>query len=491
MPYTSFDEIEQIHTDLHKTFKTKLTLPLAFRQHQALQLARMLKENHARIADAIWQDLGKPAFEVYLCEINPIMERCVLTAQRLPGWTQVENREDIVSKPHQKQWKPRVYKAPKGVGVVIAPWNYPVVLSFQPLLGAIAAGCCCVLKLSEVSSHFAEAVADIFPRYLDQRAYRVVLGGVPEVTRLLELKWNHIFYTGNGTVARVISAAAAKHLTPVTLELGGKSPVIIDPDFDDIELAAKRIFWGKTSNSGQICVSPDYVLVPTKSRPGLMEELVKGFQKAYKESFPEGSPALESESYAHIINELHYRRVERLLEETKGKVVTGGGKDPKTFKMEPTILTGITPEDALMQGENFGPVLPLLEVDTVDDAIEFISSRNHPLVMYVFSDNEEVKTRIREGTASGALIFNDTFIQLDVNEMPFGGVGESGHGSQVLQYTFEEFSYKRSCLTIPKEIEPVFKTRYPPYSQETFDLMCKPGTALEIPESTPENGLKA
>ncbi|KAK7436759.1 Hexadecenal dehydrogenase [Stygiomarasmius scandens] len=490
MPYTSFDEIEQIHADLHKNFRTKITLPLAFRQHQALQLARMVRENHKRFADAIWNDLGKPAFEVYLCEINPIVERCILTAKRLPEWMQPENRENIVAKPHQKEWTPRVYRAPKGVGVVIAPWNYPMILSLQPLLGAIAAGCCCVLKLSEISHHYAEVVADLVPKYLDPRAYRVVLGGVPEVTRLLELKWNHIFYTGNGTVARIIATAAAKHLTPLTLELGGKSPVIIDPDFDNLELAAKRIFWGKTSNAGQICVSPDYVLVPTKSRPGMMDELVKAFKKAYAESFPNGSP-LESNDYAHIINEHHFRRVEILLEETKGKVVIGGGKDPKTFKMEPTILTGVTGDDALMQGENFGPVLPLVEVGTVDDAIDFISSRNHPLVMYVFSDSEEVRTKIREGTFSGALIFNDTFIQLDVNEMPFGGVGESGHGSQVLKYTFDEFTYPRSSLTIPKELEPVFAPRYPPYSQETFDLMCKPGLEIEIPESTPETGLKA
>jgi aldehyde dehydrogenase (NAD+) len=310
-------------------------------------------------------------------------------------------------------------------------------------LGAIAAGCCCVIKPSEVAAHYANVLAELVPKYLDPSAFRVVLGAVSETTKLLELKWNHstlspdpatyiclymltttylhssfvssVFYTGNGTVARIISAAAAKHLTPVTLELGGKSPVIVDPNFNSpntcgvenlsgLALAAKRIFWGKTSNAGQICVSPDYVLLPTKGNPKAKEEMEQGFKQAYKESFPQESP-LDSVSYSKMINENHYKRVERLLGGSKGRVVCGGGKDEKKVRIEPTVLFDVGEDDTLMEGENFGPVLPVLDVGTVEDAIEFVRKRDHPLVLYVFSDDEEFK---RKGELS-LLVFNFFF----------------------------------------------------------------------------------
>jgi aldehyde dehydrogenase (NAD+) len=227
-------------------------------------------------------------------------------------------------------------------------------LSIQGTIGAIAAGCTVCIKLSEISSNYAGVLQRILPEYLDQSAVKVVCGGVPEVTKVLEQKWDHIFYTGNGTVARIISAAAAKHLTPLTLELGGKSPVIIDPECD-LELAARRVLFGKLSNCGQLCVSPDYVLIP----PSALAAFVEGFKKAYASCYPNGS--LKSDSYSRIINMQHFNRVKSLLERTQGKVLVGGGIDEQERRIEPTVVL-VKPGDALLESENFGPILAVLEV---------------------------------------------------------------------------------------------------------------------------------
>jgi aldehyde dehydrogenase (NAD+) len=251
LSYTPIAEIPKIHDTVVDTFASRLTFPLEFREHQLLQFARLIKENKDLLARALWDDLGRPALEAYQTEIGPLFERALIFAKQLRTWAAPEDKTDEVPD-WQKDWKVQVFKQPKGAVLAIAPWNYPVILSFQPLLGAIAAGCCCVVKPSELAPAVSRAVSELVPKYLDNRAYRVVQGGVEETSKLLELKWDHIFYTGNGRVARIISAAAAKHLTPITLELGGKSPVIVDPKYPDLDVAAKRILWGKYCNAGQV-----------------------------------------------------------------------------------------------------------------------------------------------------------------------------------------------------------------------------------------------
>ncbi|KAF9264385.1 aldehyde dehydrogenase [Marasmius fiardii PR-910] len=486
LDYTPIDELPKIHEGLRKTFQERISLPIAWRQHQLLQLARMLQENHKVFADAVNKDLGRPAQEAYAMEITVLIERAITSAKALPKWAAPEQKEDEVPE-WQKSWKPTVHRTPKGVVLVIAPWNYPLILSLQPLLGAIAAGCPAVLKPSEVASHVAAVIAEYVPKYLDTRAYKIVNGGVKETTKLLELKWDHIFYTGNGAIARIISAAAAKHLTPLTLELGGKSPVIIDPE-TDMEIAAKRVLFGKLSNAGQLCVTPDHIYIATGKHPGAAKKFIEAFRKAVNECWPEGS--LTSPNFSHIINETHFNRVRGIVNRTKGQIVVGGGVDEKNLKMEVTMIAGIGEDDSALEGENFGPLIPLVEVDTMEEVVQRIGARDHPLVLYVFTENEKLQKYIRDNTMSGAIVYNDTVMQLSVNELPFGGVGESGYGRQVLRYTYEAFSYLRTSIDVPYSIEPMLAARYPPYTQEKWDMMVAPTLNTPIPPSTAESGVQ-
>ncbi|KAF7337347.1 Aldehyde dehydrogenase [Mycena sanguinolenta] len=487
MTATPISEIPLIRDTLRASFRKGLTRPIEWRKHQLYQLARMLQDNAEAFADALGQDLGKPRLETYGFEIGAIVERILLTADRLDDWakpTAVNSacvvywsclRQFTRFSDWQKPLKPTVYKAAKGTVLIIAPWNFPVVLSLQPLIGAIAAGCCAVLKPSEISPHFSALVAELFPKYLDPNAYRVVLAAVPETTKLLELQWDHIFYTGNARVARIISAAAAKHLTPLTLELGGKSPAIVDPSCD-INLAAKRILWAKSHNCGQLCVAPDYVVIPRSHQ----EAFVSATKEWYAEFFPEGS--MQSSSISRIVSPEHHARLMDLLKRSKGKVIMGGQTEGNT-KIEITVLKDVPADDSFMDGEIFGPFLPIVPVDNFEDAIEFVRDRDHPLVLYAFTENPETKKRILDETMSGTIVFNDLIQQLSFNELPFGGVGQSGYGRQMAQYTFDAFSYERAGLDVPNEVEPFNAIRYPPYNDEKFKIMSA-GVFSPIPSSS-------
>ncbi|KAJ7075541.1 aldehyde dehydrogenase [Mycena belliarum] len=471
MHTTPISDLPTIRDTLRASFKAGLTRPVPWRTQQLLQLARMAQENREAFAEAIALDIGKPKTEVYFAEVGTIVKRSVMSARALENWA----KPVVVDVPDwQKAWKPTVHKAPKGTALIIAPWNYPMVLSLSPLIGAIAAGCCAIIKPSELAPHYAELLAQLLPKYLDAAAYRVVLGGVPEVTKLLELQWDHIFYTGNGRIARIISAAAAKHLTPVTLELGGKSPVIVDPSFD-IALAAKRTLWAKTQNCGQFCATPDYVLIPRTHQ----DAFIAALKASCAEFFPQGS--MKSDSISRIISPEHHARLVDLLRRTKSQVVFGGNTEGDS-KIEITVFKDVSADDSLMEGEIFGPFLPIVPVDDIQDAIDFVRSRDHPLALYVFTENAALKHQILDETMSGGVAFNDPAQHLGVDELPFGGVGQSGHGNQSLKYTFDTFSYERASVDVPKEAEPFNAARYPPYTAEKFKAMT--GAAfLEIPQS--------
>jgi aldehyde dehydrogenase (NAD+) len=287
---------------------------------------------------------------------------------------------------------------------------------------------------------------------------------VSETSELLELQWDHIFYTGNGRVARIVASAAAKHLTPLALELGGKSPVIIDSAYD-IDLAAKRILWGKCNNAGQICVAPDYILVQRDKQ----DELVKAFQKHYNAFFPKG--ALDSPSFGSIVSDSHYKRLTSLLSRTKGEVVLQGRTDVARRRLEPTIVKDVAEGDSLLEEELFGPILPIVPVDSLKQAIDFVNARSHPLVLYAFSDNESMKQQLLSETQSGGIVFNDTFQQLAVSQLPFAGVGESGYGYQFMKYTYDTFTQLRSSIDMPKEAEARLAMRYPPHSEDAVKAL--------------------
>ncbi|KAK0488734.1 aldehyde dehydrogenase [Armillaria novae-zelandiae] len=499
--YTPIVEIPEIHSKLRATFRTRRTISIPWRQQQLLQVARMVQDNKDLIAQALFNDVGKPAMEAHSYEISLVLERAMIAATNLPEWTKPEHKTDLFD-PDQKAWNPKVYFAPRGIVLVIAPWNFPLVLSVKPLIAAIAAGCCCAVKPSEIAPHTGHLLADLIPKYLDPEAYKIILGAVAETTKILELKWDYnmllkridqsvltvsvVFYTGNGHVGRIISAAAAKYLTPLTLELGGKSPVILDPSYD-INIAAKRIMYGKVLNCGQICVAPDYLIVPTSRNHEFLNKVVEALRRAY-DSFFFDAPPLESTSYARIVSKSHFDRLNTLLARTKGTIVLGGKMDTERLKIEPTIVTGIQPDDILMEGELFGPILPIIEVGTFEDACELVSQGDHPLVLYGFTQNEDIKTLIRDGTTSGNLVYNDTFIQLGVAELPFGGVGESGYGRQHGRYGFESFSYLRSSIDMPLELERVLTIRYPPYTPDNLKLM-NPNVDIKIPQRSLTAGI--
>ncbi|KAG2354592.1 aldehyde dehydrogenase [Suillus spraguei] len=456
--------IPKIRDALRATFRSGLTRPLAWRQHQLYQLARMAQNERELICHALKKDLGKPRTEVLMAEVGHIVERAVKSAEQLPEWAKTKYL-DVPD--WQKSWNPAIFKAPRGTVLIISPWNYPMTLSFQPLIGAIAAGCTAVLKPSELIPTFSQLLEEIVPKYLDPNMCRVVNGGVPEITKLLELQWDHIFYTGNGKVARIIASAAAQHLTPMTLELGGKSPVIIDSAYD-IDLAAKRILWGKCNNAGQICVAPDYVLVQREKQ----DELVKAFQKHYNAFFPEG--ALDSPLFGSIVSDLHHKRLTSLLSRTKGEVVLRGRADAARKRLEPTIVKDVAHGDSLLEEEIFGPILPIVPVDSLNQAINFVNARHHPLVLYAFSDNESTKQRLVSETQSGGIVFNDTLQQLAVNELPFTGVGESGYGYQCMKHTYDTFTQLRGSIDMPKEAEAHLAMRYPPHSEEAVRALTAP-----------------
>ncbi|KAF9477624.1 aldehyde dehydrogenase [Pholiota conissans] len=473
--YTPINQIPTIYASLRATFRSGLTKPLAWRRHQLLQLARFVKENQDHLAAAIHADLGKPLQEVVMSETTLAFERTLICARDIEDWCRDENITNQVPD-WQKGWNPRIVKQAKGVVLIIAPWNYPMILSLQPLYGAITAGCCALLKLSEFAPHYASFVAENLPKYLDNDAFRIALGGIPETTRILDFKWDHIFYTGNGRVARCIAAAAVKYLTPLTLELGGKSPVIVDAT-TDIYLAAKRTLSGKTTNCGQICVSPDYVLVER----AVAAKFVDACVEILKEFYPSG--ALNTPSYGRIVTKEHCERLKDMLERTKGRIVAGGGMKLEEKGIEPTVIADVELDDSLMEGEIFGPFLPIVTVDSVDDAIDYVNDRDHALVLYLFTTNEATKAKVLENTTSGNVCINDTYTQLSMHEMPFGGVGESGYGRQGLRYSYDNFVYERAVCEIPYAEEPFLAPRYPPYTAESVAFFSQPMKA-PIPYST-------
>ncbi|ETW75178.1 hypothetical protein HETIRDRAFT_330758 [Heterobasidion irregulare TC 32-1] len=474
LQFTPLDEITKIHARVKTTFVSGVTRPLAYRRQQLYQLGKMLQENEERLVQAINIDVGKPRLEATIADLGVVVYAVVRALENLEEWTAPE-KADIKTLPEWRQgWDTTTYKTPKGAALLITPWNYPYIISLGPLVGAIAAGCTAVIKPSELCPTVSNALADLFPKYLDSNAYAIVNGAVEETTKLLELRWEHIFYTGSNRVGRVVAAAAAKHVTPLTLELGGKCPVVIAPDAN-IELSAKRILYGKQANLGQICVSPDYVLVPRH----LQDEIVAAFKKVHSEFFPEGT--LKSPDIGRIISSTHRQRLQNLLGSTDGEVVLGGGVAGDT-KMEITIVKDVQIDDPLMADEIYGPILALVPVDDIDHAIRIIAERPTPLVIYIFSQDESIRDKFMDRTASGTIVLNDTYQQLAVHEMPFGGQGESGYGAYLGKTSFDTFTQLRGYIHVPLAADPYMKFRYPPYTDEAVAALSTFGMHLPLPK---------
>ncbi|WP_035844985.1 aldehyde dehydrogenase family protein [Kitasatospora azatica] len=422
---------------LRATFDTGRTKPLDWRLGQLQALRTLLTEQQDVFLAALHADLGKGPAEAYRTEIGFTLNELDHTVAHLAEWL----RPKPAGLPDAfLPAEARVVRDPLGVVLVIAPWNYPLQLALAPLVGALAAGNTVVLKPSELAPATSAAIAELLPRYLDPQAVAVVEGAVPETTALLEQRFDHIFYTGNGAVGRIVMAAAARYLTPVTLELGGKSPVVVEPGVD-LAATAQRLVRGKFLNAGQTCVAPDYVLAVGDSATELEAQLAAAVEATYG-----ADPAADPE-YGRIVNERHFDRLTALLD--SGRVVTGGGHDRATRYLAPTVLADVSPEAPVMREEIFGPILPIIAVPDLDAAIAFINGREKPLALYAFTDSEQTKQRLTIETSSGALAFGLPVSHLAVPELPFGGVGESGMGRYHGEYSIDTFSHAKAILDKP------------------------------------------
>jgi aldehyde dehydrogenase (NAD+) len=348
-----------------------------------------------------------------------------------------------------------IVREPLGVVLVISAWNYPIALAITPLAGALAAGNCAVLKPSEVAPKTSALLAELLPKYLDASAVEVIEGGVPETSELLAQRFDHIFYTGSTNVGRIVMTAAAKHLTPVTLELGGKSPCVIDRDVD-LAVAARRVAWGKFYTTGQTCIAPDYVLCHAAVHDAFVAQLVATIREFWGDD-PKASP-----DYGRVVNARHHKRLMGLIPGS-GVLATGGQADEQDRYIAPTVLTDVLPDSKLMGEEIFGPILPVLKVDDMDAAIRFINARPKPLALYLFSSNERSYEAVVSRTSSGGLVHNHTIMHFAVQNLPFGGVGDSGMGAYHGRHSFDTFSHKKAVLKKPTGID--LSLQYPPYTE--------------------------
>jgi len=444
---------------LRTSYDKGLTRPLAWRKHQLEQMVKMLEENEAALLSALATDLGKPSVEGFITDIAFVTSEVKLMIKKLKKWNKPERvRTPLVAMPARS----RLIPEPLGVVLVIAPWNYPIQLLLVPAAGAIAAGNAVVMKPSEVSAATSALLGELVPKYMDPSAVAIIEGGIPETTDLLEQRFDHIFYTGNGTVGRVVMTAAVKNLTPVTLELGGKSPVIVDSSAN-LKVSAHRIAWGKWLNAGQTCVAPDYVLVDEKVRDAFVEELGKAIGEFYGEN-PQAS-----ESYARIVSPRHFDRLKGLLRGTTPAI--GGVSDEGTRYISPTVLVDVDLESQVMNEEIFGPILPVISVSSTDDAISYVNAHAHPLALYVFAENKKVVREVLSRTTAGGVTVNGTILHLTNPNLPFGGIGESGMGGYHGRAGVRIFQHMKPVLTRGTKLDP--SLTYPPYTARKEKIFRK------------------
>ncbi|XP_050177749.1 aldehyde dehydrogenase family 3 member A2-like isoform X1 [Myiozetetes cayanensis] len=449
--------MEKVVARARAAFNSGRSRPLEFRIQQLKALERMVKEKEKEILAALHADLHKGGPNAYSHEILGLLAELALVMEKLPSWAAPQPVKKNLMTMRDEAY---INFEPLGVVLIIGAWNYPFVLIMQPLIGAIAAGNAVVVKPSEVSENTAKLVAELLPQYLDRELYPVVTGGVPETTELLTQRFDHILYTGNTAVGKIVMAAAAKHLTPVTLELGGKSPCYIDKDCD-LAVACRRITWGKYMNCGQTCIAPDYILC----EPSIQSQVVENIKATLQEFY--GEDVKSSPDYERIVNKRHFKRVMGLLEGQK--IAHGGESDEASCFIAPTILTDVSPDSKVMEEEIFGPVLPIVTVKSVEEAIEFINRREKPLALYVFSNNKKLIKRVISETSSGGVTGNDVIMHFFLSTLPFGGVGHSGMGAYHGKHSFETFSHRRACLIKDLKMESTNKMRYPPVSQKKVD----------------------
>ncbi|XP_072099058.1 aldehyde dehydrogenase family 3 member A2-like isoform X1 [Mobula birostris] len=447
------DQIKSVVAGARAAFNQGKTRPLEFRMQQLKALETMLTNKKDQILEVLSKDLHKEKFEAEIFEILGILNDITVTLNKLPEWMAPEYVSKSMTTLMDSVY---IHREPLGVVLIIGAWNYPLALVLQPLVGAIAAGNAAVLKPSEGSGNTAQLLADLLPQYLDKELYPVINGAEKEATELLSIHFDHIFFTGNAAIGKIVMEAAAKHLTPVTLELGGKSPCYIDGDCN-LNVACRRIAWAKYANCGQSCIAPDYILCDKSIQDEVAEKISSATTEFY------GSNPQTSPDYGRVINQQHFRRIMSLLEGVN--VAYGGQNDEGDLYIAPTVVTDVDPDSKIMQEEIFGPVLPIVTVSSADEAIAFINKRDKPLALYVFSHNKKLIKKMIAKTSSGGVTANDCLIHYTLHTLPFGGVGTSGFGAYHGKYSFETFSHRRACVLKSLGMEKLNSVRYAPATE--------------------------
>ncbi|MDJ0659122.1 MAG: aldehyde dehydrogenase [Crocosphaera sp.] len=443
------EKIEAVVRKQHQYFLLRETQIIEFRQQKLRQLKQIIIDQENEIVEALHQDLGKCHFESYLSELRIIKKEIENTLNNLRKWV----KPRYVSTPiEQFPGTAFIQPQPKGVVLIISPWNYPFSLAILPLIGAIAAGNCAIIKPSELSPNTSKMLEKIINNNFEESYLKVIQGGKETSQELLKEQWDHIFFTGSPAIGKIVMEAAAKQLIPITLELGGKSPCIVDNNIN-VKETAKRIVWGKFLNAGQSCIAPDYLLINRPIKSQLLEAISQSIKEFYGEN-----PA-QSPDYGRIINQYHFNRLCALL--SPGNIIIGGQVIPEENYISPTVMDKIEPDFPIMEDEIFGPILPILEYDELEEAITFINKRPKPLAIYLFSNNQKQQNMVLENTRSGGVGINDTVMQYGVLTLPFGGIGKSGMGSYHGQASFDTFSHYKSVLKRSFWLET--NLRFPPY----------------------------
>ena len=442
-------DFEQLVARQRDFFGTQATKPYDFRLKQLQKLSVWMDENEQAVLEALQSDLGKCAYEAYLTELAMVKQELRDAMRHLKGWMKPRRARTAVG---QLPGTCRVYSEPYGVTLIMSPWNYPFQLTVAPLIGAVSAGNCAVIKPSAYSAATSALLKRMSGELYEPEYTACVEGGRQENAALLHQRFDYIFFTGSPGVGRLVMEKASAHLTPVSLELGGKSPVIVD-ETADIALAARRIAWGKWLNAGQTCVAPDYVLVHQRCEEALVEALIQQIRAMYT------SAPLANPDYPQIINQRHFERLAGLMQ--SGVIAHGGQLDPALRRIAPTLLTDVDWDSPVMQEEIFGPLLPILPYRRLEEALDRIRQRPKPLALYLFTRSKAVEARVLREVSFGGGCVNDTVLHLATSHMPFGGVGESGMGGYHGRYSFETFSHFKSVLK--RWAKPDVSLRYAPY----------------------------
>lgn len=451
-------DIPAVVRKLRDTFATGRTRSVEWRKQQLHALERLMSENEGAIADALEKDLGRSPFEAWLADVASTAGEAAFAAKNVGKWMKRRHRLLEMSQLPGRGW---VEYEPFGTVLVIGAWNFPFALTLGPAVGAIAAGNTVVLKPSEVAPASSALMAELVPRYLDNDAVAVIEGDGAVSQELIAQGFDHLIFTGGTEIGRRVYEGAAAHLTPVTLELGGKSPVIVAADAD-VEVAAKRIAWTKLINSGQICIAPDYVLADASIRDRLVDELRKTI-----DTFEAGNSGGKQ-----IVNERHFNRLANALAATKGTVAVGGGTDAVSLKIQPTVVVDPDPAEPLMTDEIFGPILPVVTVQNLDEAITFVNSRPKPLAAYLFAKAKAVQERVVKEVPAGGMLINHLLFHFATHKLPFGGVGPSGMGAYHGKFGFETFSHRKSVMAKPTRPD-LTALIYPPYTEKAWKLARK------------------